>query len=105
MEGLLLSLESFETQKDQVSGLHSDDVLLDILKPHETSFEAVPTDAGDNGDHFPVDNCPAAVLRTSPVKEDRQDKLCNFFAEWVAKCRYMQVLMVGYTVLMTDMGF
>ena len=63
--------------KESGEWLHSDDVLLDILEPYETDFEAVPTDDGDDGDHFPIDTVQQQYI---PRKEDRQDRRCNFLS-------------------------
>jgi len=51
MEGCFYRFDRLRL-KESGEWLHSEDVLLDILKRHETYVKAVPTDAGDNGDHF-----------------------------------------------------
>ena len=63
--------------KESGEWLHSDDVLLDILEPHETDFEAVPTDDGDDSDDFPIDTVQQQYI---PRKEDLEDRRCNFLS-------------------------
>ena len=53
--------------------------------------------------HFFVDTVQQQYS-VHPQKGGSSRWIVQLFAEWVAKCRYMQLLMVGYTVLITH-GF
>ena len=74
MEGCFYRLDRLRL-KESGEWLHSDDVLFDILKPHETYFKAVPTDAGDIIFLLTLSSSSTPYI---PRKEDRQDELCNF---------------------------